>query len=406
MDKKINRILFFSTLSIIIGTTVGLIDVVFSLGLTQVSNLRVEYFNKLIFFLPFIGVIMIYLYKKYGNGSIKGMSYVFEAAHTENVLIPKRLIPFSILSTWATHLFGGSAGREGVAVQIGATVANAIGNLIENKLHINRNRLKTILISSGIAAGFSGLFGTPFAATIFSLEILNMGVIDYQALFPAFLSAYVAFEVSELFNIKHFHFIVTEFPDKNIKDILLFIISTLCFAAAGYLFAYLLKKFKKNIYISKINPLKKIFFGGIVLAILLWLIYDGRYSGLGTNLIQSSFSKETIYSYDWILKILFTVFTLGIGFQGGEVTPIFSIGATLGATLATYLGLPLEFLAAIGYCSVFASTTNTFLASFLIGIEIFGYDMAGYLFVSCAIAYLFSGELSIYEGQKKNHSKI
>ena len=349
---------------------------------------------------------MIYLYRCYGNGSLKGMSYVFEAAHTDNIIIPKRLIPFSILSTWATHLFGGSAGREGVAVQIGATVANTIGNHIEKNYHINKNKFKKILISTGIAAGFSGLFGTPFAATIFSLEILNMGTIEYQALFPAFLAAYTAFETSEFFKVKHFHFIVTEFPQKNIKEIGFFILSSLVFAFTGYIFAFLLKSFKKNNFILSLNPIKKIFYGGIILAILLYLIHLGRYSGLGTNLINIAFSKEQLYWYDWIFKILFTVFTLGIGFQGGEVTPIFAIGASLGGVIGSFLGLPIEFLAAIGYCSVFASATNTFLASFLIGIEIFGCNMAGYLFISCAIAYLFSGELSIYEGQKKSHLKI
>ncbi|WP_407536283.1 chloride channel protein [Cetobacterium somerae] len=147
-------------------------------------------------------------------------------------------------------------------------------------------------------------------------------------------------------------------------------------------------------------------FGGIILGFLIWLVYGGRYSGLGTNLIDIAFSKEQLYSYDWILKMFFTIFTLGIGFQGGEVTPIFAIGACLGGVLGGWFGIPVEFLAAIGYCAVFASSTNTFLASFLIGIEIFGYNMAGYLFVACAMAYLFSGELSIYEGQKKEHLKI
>lgn len=406
LTSRFKRILFFSIFSIFVGLSVGIIDVIFSKGLTFVSNLRIEYFNYLIWFLPIIGVIMIFLYKNYGKNSLKGMGYVFEAAHSDNIIIPKRLIPFSILSTWATHLFGGSAGREGVAVQIGATFANIIGNYVEKNYHINKNKFKKILISTGIAAGFSGLFGTPFAATIFSLEILNMGTIEYQALFPAFLAAYTAFEVSDFFKLKHFHFFISEFPQKDIKNISLFLVVSLIFALIGYIFAFLLKKFKKNQFINNINPLKKIFIGGIILSFLLYISYNGRYSGLGTNLINAAFSNDKLYWYDWLLKILFTVFTLGIGFQGGEVTPIFSIGASLGAVLGMFFGLPIEFLAAVGYCAVFASATNTFLASFLIGIEIFGYDMASYLFVACAIAYLFSGELSIYEGQKKDHFKI
>ena len=406
MNDRLIRALFFSVFSILTGLIVGFIDVFFSKGLTLVSNWRVEYFDKLIVFLPFIGVLMIFLYKKYGKGSLKGMGYVFEAAHMENVIIPKRLIPFSIVSTWATHLFGGSAGREGVAVQIGATVANTITIYIERKIKLNINDLKKILISTGISAGFSGLFGTPFAATIFSLEILNMGVVEYKALFPAFLAAYTAFGVSEYFNMKHFHFLIKEFPKNNFRDITMFLMAGFIFALVGYCFAFFLKKFKKNKYVLDLDPIKKIFFGGIILAFLLWLADKGRYSGLGINLINIAFSNEQLYSYDWLLKMLFTVFTLGIGFQGGEVTPIFAIGASLGGILGSWFGIPVEFLAAIGYCAVFASSTNTFLASFLIGIEIFGYNMAGYLFIACAMAYLFSGELSIYEGQKKGHLKI
>lgn len=406
MKDRIVRALFFSGFSIITGLIVGFIDVFFSKGLILAANLRVEYFNKLIIFLPFVGVLMIFLYKKYGKGSLKGMGYVFEAAHMENVIIPKRLIPFSIISTWATHLFGGSAGREGVAVQIGATVANTITIYVEKKIKLNINDLKKILISTGISAGFSGLFGTPFAATIFSLEILNMGVVEYKALFPAFLAAYTAFGVSEYFEMKHFHFLIEEFPKNDMRNITMFLMATFIFAVAGYCFAFFLKNFKKNKYMVGLDPIKKIFFGGIVLGFLIWLVYGGRYSGLGTNLIDIAFSKEQLYSYDWILKMFFTIFTLGIGFQGGEVTPIFAIGACLGGVLGTWFGIPVEFLAAIGYCAVFASSTNTFLASFLIGIEIFGYNMAGYLFVACAMAYLFSGELSIYEGQKKEHLKI
>jgi H+/Cl- antiporter ClcA len=404
--ERLLRGVFYLIFSAITGLAVGVIDVFFSKGLTLVSNYRVQNFDKVIFFLPLVGALMIILYKKYGKGSLKGMGYVFEAAHMENVIIPKRLIPFSIVSTWATHLFGGSAGREGVAVQIGATVANTLAIRMQKIFNLNVKDLKKILISTGISAGFAGLFGTPFAATIFSLEILNMGVVEYRSLFPSFISAYVAYSVSNFFEINHFHFIVKNMPEKNIKNIMMFFIATFIFAFVGYCFAFFLKKFKSNKYITKIEPVKKIFFGGIILAILLWLTFKGRYSGLGTNLIDISFGSGELNSYDWLLKLFFTIFTLGIGFQGGEVTPIFSIGASLGAVLGVWFNIPIEFLAAIGYCSVFASSTNTFLASFLIGIEIFGYNMAGYLFVACAIAYLFSGEISIYEGQKKDHMKI
>lgn len=406
MKHRFNRIIFYVIFSILIGSVVGTIDTIFSLGLNLVGEIREENFKYLIYFLPFIGILIALSYKKYGKGSGKGMGYVFEAAHSENTIIPKRLIPFAIISTWLTHMFGGSAGREGVAVQIGATISNNFANFLEKKLSFNLKEMKKILICSGISAGFSGLFGTPFAATIFSMEVLDMGCIEYRALFPALTSAYIAYFISNLMKITHFHFKVKNIPEANFKNIVLFLLSSLIFAIAGYIFAYSLKKLKKAEFMVKINPIKKIFFGGIILTILLIIAHHGRYSGLGTNLIRDAFNDKVIYSYDWLLKIVLTVFTLAIGFQGGEVTPLFSIGASLGAVLGVYFGLSVQFLAAIGYCAVFASATNTFLSCFMIGIEIFGYDMAGYLFISCAIGYLFSGETSIYDGQKKEHKKI
>lgn len=405
MEKKHLRLFFYICFSIFVGVGVGVIDSIFSIGLNFVSNLREKYFLYLIPFLSIVGVLIIYSYKKFGKNSIRGMGYVFDSAFKENIIIPKRLIPFAIVSTWLTHLFGGSAGREGVAVQIGATISNTLYTFIEKKLNVNLKEFKQILVSTGISAGFAGLFGTPFAATIFSLEVLHMGTLNYSALFPTLLSAFVALAVSNLFGIKHFHFKVDNIPTFNISMLPAILIASLSFALTGFLFAFLLHKLKKNKRISDINPLLKIFLGGIFISVTISWIHFGRYSGLGTNLISSAFNNQPIYSYDWILKILFTVITLVVGFQGGEVTPLFSIGASLGATLGLYLNLPIPFLASIGYCSVFGSATNTFLAPFLIGIEVFGYDMCGYLFISCAIAYLFSGQLSIYEGQKKTDIK-
>lgn len=405
MQKKHVRLFFYICFSIIIGTIVGVIDSIFSIGLNFVSDFRGKYFIYLIPFLSIIGVFIIYSYKKFGKNSIRGMGYVFDSAFKEDIIIPKRLIPFAIISTWLTHLFGGSAGREGVAVQIGATISNSLYTFLEKRLNINLKEFKQILISTGISAGFAGLFGTPFAATIFSLEVLHMGTINYSALFPTLLSAFVALTVSNLFGIKHFHFKVNNIPDFNINMIIPILVTSLCFAITGFLFAFLLHKLKKNKVLVEMNPILKIFLGGIFISITISLIHMGRYSGLGTNLISSAFNNQPIYSYDWILKVLFTVITLAVGFQGGEVTPLFAIGASLGASLALYFNLPIPFLASIGYCSVFGAATNTFLAPFLIGIEVFGYDMCGYLFVSCAIAYLFSGQLSIYDGQKKTDIK-
>lgn len=406
MDNQFLRLLFYIFFSILIGVITGALDFIFSIGLDYASEFRILFFPYPLFFLPFIGLLICYLYKKYGKNSSKGMGLVFHSITEKDDLLPKRLIPFVVISTWLTHLFGGSAGREGVAVQIGATASNTIFSFIKKHSSIDIIEIKPILISCGIAAGFSGLFGTPIAATLFSIEVLKIGILEYKALFPVLISSYTAFLMSNYLGIKHFHFIIKNIPEFNVRNTSIIILSSLIFGFVGYLFSYLLNKIKTLHFFTKINPLKKIFIGSIILALMLFIFHSGRYSGLGTNLIENSFYGKSIYSYDWISKILFTVLTLGIGFQGGEVTPLFAIGASLGVVLGRIFDFPIEFLAALGYCCVFASATNTFLASVFIGLEIFGYNMTPYFFISCAIAFIFSGDLSIYSTQKKNHNKF
>ena len=406
MNNKLFRLVFYIFFSIVIGIVTGTLDFIFYLGLNYASEFRILFFPYPLFFLPFIGLLICYLYQKYGKNSSKGMGLVFHSTIEKEDLIPKRLVPFVVISTWLTHLFGGSAGREGVAVQIGATASNTLFNFINKYLSIDIIEMKPILISCGIAAGFSGLFGTPIAATIFSIEVLKIGVLEYKALFPVLVASYSAFLMSNYLGVKHFHFIVKELPEFNLNNTTIIIISALIFGFVGYLFSFLLNKIKTLKLFTRTNPLKKIFIGSIFLALMLFIFHGGRYSGLGTNLIENSFYGKEIFYYDWISKILFTIFTLGIGFQGGEVTPLFSIGASLGVVLGRLFDFPIEFLAALGYCSIFASATNTFLASVFIGLEIFGYSMTPYFFVSCAIAFIFSGDLSIYSAQQKNHRKF
>lgn len=405
MKNKLLRIVFYIVVSIIIGIIVGVLDALFGEVLVYFSNIRENFSPWIYIFLPFAGYGIIYMYKKYGKNASKGMSLVFQTAYGEEEKIPKRLISFSIITTWITHFFGGSAGREGVSVQIGASVASNVYELIRKKLKLNEE-IKKIMISTGMAAGFSGLFGTPLAATIFSMEVLKIGTLNYSALFPTIISSYVAAEISSRLGLNHFKFKILEIPKLDYKIFLLLVISGILFGIVGYCFAYFLKWIKNVKFLKNIPPEKKIFFGGIILAIFLFLVQNGRYSGLGVNLINDSFNGNKIYNYDWFLKIIFTVFTLGIGFQGGEVTPLFSIGASLGIVLGIYFNLPLPFIAAIGYSSVFGAATNTFLASVLIGAEVFGYEMLPYLFIGCSISYIFSGQLSIYSLQKEGSHKI
>lgn len=384
----------YAVVAVFIGLVVGMLDALFGEVLILISNFRDSYSVYLIPFLPIAGLIIVYMYKKIGKNTNKGMSLVFSAGNEELQEIPKRMIPLSIIGTWMTHLFGGSAGREGVAVQIGATFSHAIGRKLPH-----RNASKIMLIT-GMAAGFGGLFETPFAATFFALEVLVVGKLEYLALFPALIAAFVASYVSHFLGLEKFSINLDVAVTMDSQTIFKMIILGMVFGVVGGLFAYILG-YSKQFIGNKIPDLsKRIFFVGILISFLLLIFHMGRYSGLGTNLIAASFSGESIYGYDWLIKFLLTILTLAAGFQGGEVTPIFSIGASLGVWLAPLFGLPVEFVAALGYASVFSSATNTLIAPALIGAEVFGFNYLPYFLLTVCISYIFNGNHSIYKGQK------
>lgn len=388
------NLLILGLLGIPIGLVVGGIDAVFGRVLLAITDFRNGHPMQLIPFLAFAGALIAFAYLKFGGKSSKGMNLIFEVGHGEEEVIPLRLIPFIISGTWITHLFGGSAGREGVAVQIGATFSHWIGRKIplKNSSHI--------FLVTGMAAGFAGLFGTPIAAVFFAMEVLTAGALEYQALLPAVTAAFTASAAAQFLGLEKFTFALTGKMDLVFSDMWRFLLLGILFGVVGGAFAWTLK-YMKNILASHWKqPVIRIFTMGLILSVLLLLLYKGRYAGLGTNLIHASFYGEEILSYDWILKFLLTVLTLAAGFQGGEVTPLFSIGASLGVVAGPILGVPSEIAAALGYAGVFGSATNTFLAPVLIGTEVFGSAYLPHFFLVCAFAYLFNLNKSIYSLQK------
>ena len=376
-----------------LGLAIGAIDALFGRILLALTAFRTEHTYYLLPFLGFVGVVIVWCYQKVGGTSSKGMTLLFEAGHGVTQDIPLRLIPLVMVSTWLTHLFGGSAGREGVAVQIGGALAHGVGK----RLPIP-NAGRQLLIA-GMAAGFAGLFRTPIAATFFALEVLTAGALEYSALFPTLVASFTASACSGLLGLEKFTVALRDqvpFSAPLVGKLLLF---GLLFGMVGGLFAWMLHKLKALFAQHLPNPLLRIFLFGAIVSGFSLLCWEGRYSGLGTNLIAMSFDSG-IFSWDFALKFVFTVVTLAAGFQGGEVTPLFSIGASLGVLLGTSFGLPTAFVAALGYAAVFGSASNTLLAPMLIGGEVFGFSYLPYFFVVCAIAYLCNGSNSIYPLQK------
>lgn len=385
---------------IIIGLIVGIIDTIFGRGLLLIGDIRKEYLYYFVPFLALAGLLIVFIYQKFAGKTGKGMGLIFEVGHGTEKEIPLRLIPIVTVATWITHLFGGSAGREGVAVQLGATLSHRF-----NKYFNFPDKSKVFLVT-GMAAGFGGLFQTPIAALFFGLEVLALGNLQLYALLPAIVAAFTASWTSSFLGLEKFTHVVNTTLSITPMTFVKFAILGIIFGITGNLFVYL-QSFLKKFASEKIkNPYYRIFIIGIFLSVILLLLHEGRYTGLGTNLIENSFSGKPIFGYDWILKLLLTTLTLAAGFQGGEVTPLFSIGASLGVVIAIFFGLPIEFVAAAGYISVFGSATNTLLAPIFIGGEVFGFNNLPFFVIIVIFAYLVNRKISTYGLQKNYFEEI
>ena len=397
---KIKNISIYVLLAVVVGIIVGAIDALFGRVLLFITDFRTEHYKMLLPFLPIAGLLIIYMYNKCSKESLKGMSLVLETTQEKREGIPKALIPLVMIGTWITHLFGGSAGREGVAVQIGATLSHNISK----RLNLPNNGKVMAIV--GMSAGFGGLFQTPLAALFFAIEVITVGVLEYEALLPAFVGAYVASTTSHLLGLEKFFVNINDTISIDEKAVVKIVILGIAFGLEGKVFSYSLSKLKAFMGNKFKNPYVRIGVVSIPLAVLLFIVLGGRYCGLGTNIINNCFNDGTVYSYDFILKIAFTVITLSIGFQGGEVTPLFAIGASLGYVLGGAMGLNPVVTASLGYAAVFGSATNTLIAPMLIGLEVFGSQNMTMSVVVCIIAYVLNGNKSIYSAQEILKGKL
>ncbi|MGT2715783.1 chloride channel protein [Streptococcus respiraculi] len=383
-----------AVVGVLIGLLVGMMDTIFGRVLLLVGEIRSAALFYLLPFLGLAGLLIVFFYQHFGKDTQKGMGLVFEVAHGEREAIPLRLLPLVVVSTWLTHLFGGSAGREGVAVQLGATISHRFNR------YFHFPNSSQVLVVTGMAAGFAGLFQTPLAALFFAMEVVTIGQLNLYALLSSLFAVYTASSFSHFLGLEKFSHILPFAQTITVEVFLKCLLLGLLFGMTGNVFISLQSFFKKQAIHYLKNPYWRIALIGGALSLVLWFAHLGRYTGLGTNLIEASFSTHHIYSYDFLLKLLFTTLTLAAGFQGGEVTPLFSIGASLGVVLAPTVGLPIELVAAAGYIAVFASATNTLLAPILIGGEVFGFHNLPFFTITVIISYMLNRKQSIYSLQK------
>lgn len=403
--KKRSHFALWSTFIkwIVLGSLVGFLSgtasAFFLKSLDYVTDVRLEH-PWLLYLLPLGGVLVSFLYMRYGKNSAKGNNLILEQIQDGNETIPLRMAPLVLFGTLITHLFGGSAGREGTAVQMGGSLAEWFGKLIKIS-PLDRK----ILLMCGISGGFGSIFGTPLAGTLFGLEVVTIGLISQQALLPCFVASFVGDLVTaRLWGVHHTHYVVNEYPALSLMIILKVIFASVIFGLVSMLFSELTHFLKRTFTAMISNPMIKGAVGGLIIIALVFLVGSSDYLGLGIPLIKDSFEGD-VSPFAFLWKLIFTAFTLGTGFQGGEVTPLFAIGATLGNALAGILHVYGPFLAALGFIAVFCGATSTPIACFLMGIELFGSEGAVYMFIACVVSYLFSGHSSIYTSQLIGVSK-
>lgn len=353
----------------------------------------------LIWLLPIAGFVVGWLYLRYGQHVEAGNNLLIDEIHDPKKVIPLRMAPLVLGGTVISHLFGASVGREGTAVQMGGALADQLTHLFKLK-HEDRR----IILMSGISAGFASVFGTPLAGAIFGLEVLAIGRLRYDAILPCMVAAIVADQIGLLWGVHHTLYAIPFVPHLSAWGLAAMVLAGALFGLTGKVFADtthgLSAWMKKRIPYGPLRPL----FGGFVLAAIAWFLGADRYIGLGIPTIVEAF-QQPIAPYDFAAKMALTVASLGSGFKGGEVTPLFYIGATLGNALAPLLNLPIPLLAGVGFVAVFAGAANTPIASTLMAMELFGAEVGIYAGMACVVSYLFSGHTGIYRSQRVGQAK-
>ncbi|MET3113310.1 H+/Cl- antiporter ClcA [Pedobacter sp. CG_S7] len=407
IKQLIRWTLLIVPVSIVIGSIIA-----FFLWLLHAAILFRFNHYWLLYLLPLAGLLIHFIYQYLGKSAEKGNNLILEQINEQGGAVPKRMAPIIFITTIITHLFGGSAGREGTAVQIGGSIASLYGRWFKLKGIDMR-----MILTAGVAAGFGAVFGTPLTGAVFAIEVLTIGRIKYDALLPALIAAVVADMTVNAWNIPHVHYQIAPLPQAPYLMLDLFrfnillvgkvIISAAAFGLASFLFAamvYEIKAITQKLFKHKwLIPV----FGGLVIIGLTLLIGKPDYLSLGVDAeypgavtISSAFQAGGSQTWSWLWKTIYTTVTLGTGFKGGEVTPLFYIGATLGNTLATFLDAPVSLFAALGFIAVFAGATNTPLACTFMGVELFGGEHALLFAIACFTAYFFSGHSGIYSAQR------
>jgi len=417
IQSMVGAILRHSVLAIIIGVVVAL----FLWSLDQITELFWA-FPLLLFALPLFGILSAWCYRLAGASADQGNALIIQEAREPKGDVPLRMAPLVFLGTLLTHLGGGSAGREGTAVQIGGSIGATVARWFGTS-----NAEATSLLQSGVAAGFGAVFGTPIAGVVFAIEFLRYRKLYYENLVPCLFSAIVADQVTLLCGIRHTPYTVDLSSYQQYQGSLSALVLVWWVAVAAVVFGLAARLFVELTYFisHRFKRVKRDWlrpcFGGMLVVAIVFCLQGYSYTGLGVNpnpnltecvTIQSSFKLHGVEWYSWLFKLILTAITVGSGFKGGEATPLFFIGASLGNVFAELTGNPVDLFAALGFVSLFAAATKTPLACVVMGIELFGpfsqelfsIPMVTYLAIACCLSCTVSGKRGVYSASHTQKS--
>lgn len=385
------------TFSLLAGTVVGSIATLFHFAIAIATMIR-EANPWILFLLPVGGLVIVRCYRLVKDNQELSTNSVLSAIHS-NEKLPLKMAPLIFISTVITHLFGGSAGREGAALQLGGSIGNGIGALF----HFDDSD-KHIMIMCGMSAAFAALFGTPMAAAIFSMEVISVGIMQYSALVPCVISSLAAFSVAQMFGVPQELFLIEHVPNFTIFSAGK--VSALAILGAIVSIAFCVMLHQTEHFYKKAfkNPYLRIVIGGAVIIILTLLVGDQTYNGSGMHIIEECMEGHVV-PIAFLLKMIFTSLTIGAGYKGGEIVPSFFIGATFGCLFGNMIGFSPSLCAAVGMISLFCGVTNCPITSLLISFELFGYEGMPYYLLAVAFSYMLSGYYGLYSSQKIMYSK-
>lgn len=398
MKEKLTTLGQWLLLGSVVGVLCGTASALFLWLLELATAFRTGH-ETIVFALPVAGLALGWAMERFGQSIKAGNNLVIDTIHDDGPEIPLRMAPMVLVGTVVTHLFGGSAGREGTAVQMGASLTDWLSHRLGVNAAVRRQ-----LLAAGVAGGFGSVFGTPIAGAVFGLEFVVLGRLEYRALVPALVASVVGDLTTRFLGILHTPYPASPVVPLNLLLLAKWVVFAAAIALATTSFIELTHFIKKRGEALRL-PLRMAL-GGVAVIVLWKLVGTSDYLGLGVPMIVRSFSDPSLPAFAFALKLVFTAITVGSGFIGGEVTPLFFVGAALGSVLARVLGIPIELGAGVGLAAVFAAASNTPLALSIMAMELLGAGVFPHVAIVCVLAYLFTGHRSIYPSQRLSFGKL